>query len=262
MKNTATILGSRLDLTVLNLRLCIAGLFATLTMGLAPPASASQYVRADFTGQVLSVGSSSPTGIAVDTPIYFDAVYDLDKLVDHTATVDAATGLGFASVLAASLSDDPNASLTITVGSISFDKFDQENYGTPEGDAGPGGDLGLGNFPAVTYLNGSLAGVGNIFINSDGYSLDADPIADAFGGFDLGSGLGGYDFALSRVVGGDPFGETFAVGNFDAKDAIFSSAAPEPGTWLLMFVGIGGIGLMARRSKGKQATAREITVAV
>ena len=43
------------------------------------------------------------------------------------------------------------------------------------------------------------------------------------------------------------------VGNFSGANGVaFSavSAAPEPSTWLLMFAGIGGIGLMLRRAKG------------
>ncbi|UAJ12952.1 PEPxxWA-CTERM sorting domain-containing protein (plasmid) [Polymorphobacter megasporae] len=103
-----------------------------------------------------------------------------------------------------------------------------------------------GNYPIVEILNGALAGVGNIFINAAGYSLDADPIADAFGGFDLGSGNGGFDFFLGKSIGGDPFAKTLAVGNFDASSAV-TAAVPEPSTWALMIGGFGLAGGALRR---------------
>jgi hypothetical protein len=227
-------------------RLAIA---IALPLGLALPAHASNYVNAGWSGEVMAVNADAPVSLTVGTPIYFDAFYDLDKLVDYTMSVNDATGLGFSSVLSASLSDDPKDSLSVSVGSISYDKYDQLNYGTPEGDAGPGGNLGIGDFPEVAYLNGSFAGFGNILINSAGYTIDADPIADAFGGFDLGDGDGGYDFVISKGTADDPFADILAVGDYNASAAAFSSAAPEPSTWALLLAGIGGIGMMFRGTK-------------
>lgn len=219
-------------------------LAAAAAAALAAPAQAG-YVRADFSGSILAVNPGTPASLGPGTPITFQAIFDPGKLVDHTQSIDDATGLGFASVLTASLSDDPHASLSIKVGGVSFTKFDEVAYGTPEGDCGPGCDLGGGDFPVVTYLNGSFAGVGNMFINADGYSFDADPIADAFGGFDLGSGAGGYQFFLGKVVDGDPFGQILAVGDYDATDVTFS-AAPEPAAWGFMILGFGVLGLGLR----------------
>ena len=41
----------------------------------------------------------------------------------------------------------------------------------------------------------------------------------------------------------------FTDGTFTVTDISAVSAAPEPSTWLLMFAGSGGIGLMMRRAK-------------
>src|ERR1700739_2316492 len=113
----------------------------------APTAAHAEYVKATFTGSILATNPGTPASLGVGTPITFTAVYDTSKLVDHTASINAATGLGFASVFTASLSDDPSDWLSIKVGPVSFSKHDQVNYRTPEGDCGPGCDLGAGDFP-------------------------------------------------------------------------------------------------------------------
>jgi hypothetical protein len=217
----------------------------------APTAAHAEYVRATFSGSILATNPGTPASLGVGTPVTFTAVYDTSKLVDHTASINAATGLGFASVLTASLSDDPAAWLSIKIGPVSYDKFDQVNYGTPEGDCGPGCDLGAGNFPVVTYLNGAFAGVGNMFINSAGYSFDADPIADAFGGFDLGDGLGGYDFFLGKVgPDGDPFATILAVGDYSAANVTITPV-PEPSAWGLLIVGAALVGATLRHRSSR-----------
>ncbi len=45
-------------------------------------------------------------------------------------------------------------------------------------------------------------------------------------------------------------GASGTTGSYDGTVA-FTSAAPEPSTWLLMFAGIGGMGLMLRQAKRK-----------
>lgn len=226
-------------------------LAAALPMAFAAPAHAA-YERVQFSGQVLATNPGVPPAFAVGTPITFEAIYDTGKLVDRTQTINDDTGLGFSSVFTGSLADDPKASLSIRIGATSFTKFDEVNYGTPEGDCGTGCDLGGGDFPVVTFLNGSFSGIGNLFVNAAGYSLDADPIADAFGGFDLGDGSGGYDFFLGRSIAGDPFAQTLAVGDFDASSAIFTSV-PEPSTWMLLIGGLGVVGLARRRKAERGA---------
>ncbi len=71
------------------------------------------------------------------------------------------------------------------------------------------------------------------------------------------------DTAVSLAAGNYIFGASTEVGDFAYQSGIGSSsgshnedfnfnitsAAPEPSTWLLMFAGIGGIGLMLRRAK-------------
>jgi len=228
-------------------------LAAAAPLALAVPAQAA-YVRADFSGSILGANPDAPASLAVGTPITFDIVYDPARSVDHTATFTAAIGPLFSSVVTNSLADDPNASLTIKVGDVTFTKFDEVNYGTPGGDCGPTCDYGVGDFPSLTYLNGSLAGVGNMFVNAQGYVFDADPIADFFGGFDLGDqSVGGYQFFLGRGDGDNPFGDILAVGDYDVSAATFT-AVPEPATWSLMIVGFGGLGLVLR-GRARQAAA-------
>lgn len=217
-------------------------------LALAAPAHAA-YVQVDFSGQVLGVNPGGPASIGLGTPITFQAVFNPATLVDHTQSVNDGTGLGFSSVLTASLSDDPNASLTIKIGDVTFTKHDEVNYGTPEGDCGAGCDLGAGDFPTVTYLDGAFAGIGNMFINAQGYTFDADPIADAFGGFDLGDqSVGGYQFFLGRGDEDNPFRTIIAVGDYDATAASFQ-AVPEPATWSLMMCGFGALGAILRRRR-------------
>ena len=50
-------------------------------------------------------------------------------------------------------------------------------------------------------------------------------------------------------VAGSFAGAKGTTGSYDGTVAFTVSAAPEPSTWLLMFAGIGGIGLMMRRAK-------------
>ena len=230
-------------------RLAVALAMTVIAMGATAPVEAG-YVRATFTGSIAAVNPGTPSDLGVGTMVVFQAVYDTAKLVDKTVSVNDGTGLGFTSVLAASLADDPRASLKISIGPVSFTKFDQLNYGTPEGDCGPGCDLGAGNFPVVTYLNGAFAGVGNLLVNAASYSFDADPIADAFGGFDLGNGNGGYGFFLGRASGGDPFNTILAVGNYDAGSVVITSV-PEPGAWMLMIAGFGLVGSMTRQRRNR-----------
>ncbi|MGI4878931.1 MAG: PEPxxWA-CTERM sorting domain-containing protein [Janthinobacterium lividum] len=235
-------------------RLAIA---MTATMLAGVPASAN-YVRATYTGSIAAVNPGTASNLGVGTTVVFRATYDTAKLVDRTTTVNDGTGLGFSSVLAASLSDDPRASLSISIGPVSFTKYDQLNYGTPGGECGPTCDLGAGNFPDVAYLNGVFAGIGNLFVNGAGYSFDSDPIADAFGGFDLGDNNGGYGFFLGRSIGGDPFAQILAVGNYDAGSAVIASV-PEPAAWTMMIAGFGLVGLLTREHRNR---ARVAAVAV
>jgi hypothetical protein len=225
---------------------------AALVGGAAP--SSAEYVRATYTGSVAAVYPGTSSDLGIGTPIIFTATFDTAKLVDYTSSVNGKTGLGFASVLTASLADDPLASLTISIGPVSFTKFDQLNYGTPGGECGAGCNLGAGNFPDIAYLNGAFAGVGNLFVNAAGYSFDSDPIADAFGGFDLGDGNGGYDFFLGRAVDGDPFAQTLAVGNYNASAVVIASV-PEPAGWMMMITGFGLVGLGMRRRQYHQRAA-------
>ena len=63
---------------------------------------------------------------------------------------------------------------------------------------------------------------------------------------------GSYTFGVASELGdiSETQGPGFSAGShIDQYDFSLTSAAPEPSTWLLMFAGIGGIGLMLRRAK-------------
>lgn len=239
-----------------------------LAVMVAAPAHAD-YVEATYSGSVAEVGAAAPTGLDVGTSINFDVVFDTSKLVDYTAAVNAATGSNFASVEVASLSDDPNASLSITAGPISFTKYDGLQYGTPQSDCterfcGPAG-LSIGNLPAVLYIDGQFAGLSNIFVNGSHESLDADPIADYLaGGFGLdGPGEGSYDFYLghsSLDPVSNPFQTGYAVGDIDLDTLLVTpldSPVPEPATWALM---IGGFGLIGAAARNRQPIAKPANI--
>jgi hypothetical protein len=240
---------------------------------LATPASAT-YLDITYTGSVAMVGDgAAAAGLSVGTPITFEVFFNPDKLVDYTAAFTASNGgdpAGITSLKTASLSDDSYASLTIKVGDVSFTKFDGIQYGTPCGDdpaddCAKTGGLAVGNLPSATYLGGKFAGVGNIFINKDGYSLDADPVADtllryyagnAFGldGPAADDGTGGttlqdFDFYLGKGDLDNPFTTGLAVGNIDISSATITtiSAVPEPASWAMMIGGIGLVGGVSRR---------------
>lgn len=232
------------------------------------------YVEATYSGTVEQVAAGAPGSLGVGTPIMFDVVFDPSRLVDYTANVNSLNHLtganAFTSFQTVSLSDDPAASLTITVGGITFSKFDQVRYGTPCSEASncnpavPTSGLGAGNLPDAEYLNGSFAGVGNIFVNAQGYSLDADPIADylirlATNGQDE-FGLGGprtgdFDFYLGQGTVSRPFTTGLAVGNIDIADVRISTV-PEPSTWALLLTGVAVMGGVLRFASAARKYSR------
>ena len=94
------------------------------------------------------------------------------------------------------------------------------------------GILDLGSGGSFTVANNAISaasftGSGS----SSSLSGGTLTLADASGSYDAGVFIYGYGIDNGRV--------TYAP----------ASAAPEPSTWLLMFAGIGGIGLMLRRTK-------------
>jgi hypothetical protein len=194
-------------------------------------------VTATYTGQITDLIPG--TDFAIGDTITDQVTFDTAKLVDVTATANAALisigGVPLGSVKSASLSDDPNASMSISINGVTFSKFDAVDYGTPF--AGGPIDLGVGNLPAVFYIDGSFAGIASIFSNSVAV-LNTDPIAAAEGF------LVGFDFIIADQTGA-------AAGVYDVADAVFSPAhVPEPTSWALLAVGIAGVvGVMRIRKK-------------
>lgn len=246
----------------------------------ATPARAD-YVDLSYSGTILQLAASGvPAGIQIGTPITFNVVFDPAKVVDYTASVNSSIPKAFPTLTnpnffnsyqTVSLSNDPLASLTVTVGGITFTKFDGINYGTPCGiiplsqcgnPAVPTNGLGGGNLPDVEYINGSLAGVGNTFLNSQGYVLDADPTADildrASGSTFHVMGIGGdYDFELSTNSAAGPLQLRFAAGDID-KTSFKITPVPEASTWSFLLSGLAGLlgyRLFRSRARGKHVEA-------
>ena len=188
---------------------------------MASPAYAG-YVHAVYSGTIDKVAPDAVAPFAPGTRIRIDVVYDPARRVDYTAAFTTWHRAEMARVQAVSLADDPRASLTISVGGVAyFTKFDHIRYGTPFSHCdpdvcGPAG-LGMGNLPAVVYLNGTFAGIGNLVVNAAGYSMDPDPIADIhLGGFGLdGPKTGTDDFYIGKGDAEKPFTHGLAIGHID-----------------------------------------------
>jgi hypothetical protein len=123
---------------------------------------------------------------------------------------------------------------------VTFGKSDELAYGTPYGDTPF--DLGVGNLPAVEYINGTFAGLSNTFVGPDGIGLDADPFNYLFGGFD------GHEIGIGLTSAGDPDPIDNIVGEGDIDfSSVTLSAVPEPATWAIMVLGVGLAGFTLRR---------------
>jgi hypothetical protein len=240
---------------IMNLKKLVA-ITALAAATVAPMrAAAAQYVKVDYSGTVTSVFSGAPSWLTPGLSVSFEGIFNPADLVDHTATADAilsAFGLDPSaiptSVFNASLSDDPNASLTIKIGPETFSKFNELQYGTPDGDTPF--NLGTGNLPAADYINGSFAGLSNTFLAPDGVGLNADPFNNLFGGFD-GHEIG---IGLATLDDSNPLDNIVAEGDVDLSTVTFTpvsiSAVPEPKSWALMIVGAGLAGFALRGRTG------------
>jgi hypothetical protein len=225
----------------------IAFLIAAGITGAAagPARAADAAVQVAYSGAIVyAVGAPFP-GVRVGTPIHYRLVFHTDYLVDHTASLDqflkdSNAPVLFSNFVAASLSDDPDASLSFSFGRLSFNRYDALGYGTPGG-GGPG-DLGSGDFPTADFSNGQFLGVGGHFYANSVY-VDADPVAYIEGGIPTPF------VAIQFDNDSNAIGEAF--GYFDPSSVQISSV-PEPAAWAVMLLGLGGLGTALRSARRRR----------
>jgi uncharacterized protein (TIGR03118 family) len=111
----------------------------------------------------------------------------------------------------------------------------------PDGFGALGGDLLVGNFSAA---DGDVINAFNATTGKFVTSIDINPGAGNTSGglWDLMFGGGG--------PSGDPLTLYFTDGINGEKDGLFGAiTVPEPSTWAMMLVGLGGLGFVARRRR-------------
>jgi hypothetical protein len=77
--------------------------------------------------------------------------------------------------------------------------------------------------------------------------------------FDLGSQFNGQTLENATITSNGY--ETLILGATVVSPSAVVSGVPEPSIWILMFAGIGGIGMMLRRARGKLGSALTSTAA-
>lgn len=225
-----------------SLSLTAACLATVVAVSVVEPAFGAE-TTINYMGTVAATPDPSQAfDLMVGTPVEMSVTFDPDRLVDVSSTfynIDADSGLPVAipGLRAASLSDDPDAAFTVTLGAHSFTKTDASNYGTP------GDDLGVGNFPVVFYQGSTFEGVAFFTIAEDGFLLQLDPVAQAL------------HYAPTYGVGGDFNSPSPAYGFLITTDLppLQTAAVPEPAGWATMMLGFGLLGQWIRRSPPRGA---------
>ena len=205
--------------------------------------SASASIAAETTINYQGVVSATPDltqsyDLVVGTPVYFSVTFDPDNLVYVSNTIvtdDAITGLPvyIPNLQAASLSDDPNAAFSVTLGSHTFNKTDDYDYGSNAG-------LGTTDFPIAFVQNSTFVGVAfGAEDNSDGFVANFDPLSVPL------------NYQPTYGIGGDNNSPNPQYGFLITTDlpAVQISAAPEPASWAMMICGVGMTGVAMRRRR-------------
>jgi hypothetical protein len=166
----------------------------------------------------------------VGTPATIFAEWNTDDLLD--------TGpVGLPGFFVISLADNPDASVTITVGSHTWIETDEVFFGM--------GDFGVGNFPFLFFdADGDFLGVDFLGNNSDENAFGMFTGSDLAAGFAPGVFLSGLGPPLIEPGdGGNPPG---VVGVFDVP-GFDGFPLPEPGTLGLLGWALLGLGIVRRR---------------
>jgi hypothetical protein len=183
----------------------------------------ASYVTVTYQGVVSQVmNPAEAPGITQGDVVTYSATFDPSTAVNVGSTlfnIDGITGLpvDLSHISTISLSDDPLASESLTIGAWSFTQADDPTFGHNYG-------LGAGNFPFVVYNGTQLLGLDMGAVTSSGLYFYSDPIAVLLH-HSPSTGYGGLETSddLSFLVTTDLDGAIAGV-----------TAVPEPSTWLMM----------------------------
>ncbi len=206
----------------------VSGLAAVvLSAAVGSPALAA-IVTIDASAAVDTINDASASdGVQIGDVAHYHVVFDDSTLVDITAAANALYGGSTTGIRVASLSD-PGASFTAT--------FDGDTYTQDVSEGVDASGLGV-PYPYVIYHGPTFWGFDILVQRGDGFELGL------FGEEELSLGepqtlQGGQDFCCG--AGDAPFS-----GAFDPTAATITSV-PEPATWTLMLLAMGGLGCVAR----------------
>ena len=246
------------------LNLCMMGALASITLapnlaqaarpGAQPPTYGA-YVEA-FAGPNGGVDPQVIQNGVLPTPAYAGLPGVLSASGSGggvTASADLATG--DLSIVANSAPDGSTEAIAFIFTQLTF-------HGSGQGVISFGGTLSeSGAAHAEEYVGVSSS----LFFPEAGFSI---PNAGAWSGSSTFSFFDGETlYAFAQISGGsenggsltitDPMSISMPEGTFylaDAPQFLIGGGVPEPGTWMLMLAGIGGVGLMLR-SRPKSAMA-------
>jgi hypothetical protein len=150
--------------------------------------------------------------------------------------------------LLASAFDGTSANVTFTGSGGATETF--SNIGLPDFNGGGSVNTSSGGLTDQTVYRVTDTGAGGSGNSTTGAYNSYDLVEL---GFTLGSQFAGQTLQSADVTSNGY--ETLILGATVVSPSAVVSGVPEPSIWILMFAGIGGIGLMLRRARGKMGRA-------